>query len=100
MKKRTSWQEMKVYLNGEQLGSISNNEIKVYEIPAEKHCLKAKIDSQGSKTYRFFVTKAENKTFVIATNNKVNAPEPLVSGQIAGFHYYPVTVDALLCYRV
>lgn len=82
--------EMDVYLNGKQLGSICNNEIKVFVVSAGKHRLKARIGSQGSKEYRFSIGDAENKTFVIATDNNANSPEPLVSGTLVDFIVAPL----------
>ena len=72
--------EMIVYLNDRLLGNISNNETKQFEIPAGKHRLKAKIESQGSKVHTFSIGESGAKVFVITTDNKANSPEPLLSG--------------------
>ena len=71
--------EMVVYLNGKPLGTIMNNETKQFEIPAGKHSLEAKIDSQGSKVKKFTTTGTDNKVFVISTDNEANSPEPLIA---------------------
>ena len=82
--------EMVVYLNGEPLGSIKNNESKEFEIPEGPQRLKAKIDSQFSKVYKFTITASQAKTFVISTDKEANTPEPLASGSLLDFIIVPL----------
>ena len=82
--------EIVVYIDGKQLGSLRNNEIKVFVVPGGKYRLKAKIDGQGSKVYRFSITDSENKAFVIATDSEANSPEPLISGTWLDFIVAPL----------
>src|SRR5689334_19741995 len=82
--------EMKVYMNGQLLGSLLNNERKTFDIPTGHHRLKAKIDSQGSQTYKFTIITLETKTLVISTNKEANNPEPLVSGTFLDFMIIPL----------
>ncbi len=81
---------MEVYLNGQPLGSILNNERKEFEVPEGKHRLKAKIDSQGSNTYHFTITASAIKALVISTNKGANTPEPWMSGTMIDFIVLPL----------
>lgn len=81
---------MTIYLNGVLLSTIRNNEIKDFNLPAGKYRLKATMDSQGCKGYSFFLPNEENIELVIATDNKANNPEPLVSGTWLDFVLVPL----------
>ena len=77
--------EMIVYLNGSPLGTIMNNESKYFDVPEGKHALKARIDSQGSKTFKFTVPADGTKALVISTDNEANSSQPLLSGTMLDF---------------
>lgn len=74
--------EMTLYLDGKVLGTLGNNETKVFEVAEGSHKLKANIDTQGSKTHKFRIGSSETKDFIITTNNKANSPEPLVGSSV------------------
>jgi hypothetical protein len=84
--------EMVVYLNGQPLGVLLNNEIKEFAIPAGQHKLKAKIDTQGSKVYRFSIVDAETKIFILSTDTEANKLAPFGSGAI----FIDIIVNAFL----
>lgn len=82
--------QMDVYLNGQLLGSLLNNESKSFEVPAGRHRLKVKTDSQGSKVFKCLLTASETKVLVISTNPEANRPQPLVSGTFLDFIITPL----------
>lgn len=73
---------MVVYLNGHPLGMLLNNETKEFAISAGQHKFKAKIDTQGSKVYRFSIVAAETKVFILSTDTEANRLTPFGSGTI------------------
>lgn len=82
--------EMVVYLNGEQLGILRNNETKAIEVPPGEHRLKARVESQESKVFKFPLTIGERKSLVVTTYNKESSPEPLISGTLLDFIVAPL----------
>lgn len=84
--------EMVVYLNGKPLGCLYNNESKEFNIPAEQHTIKAKIDSQPGKVHIFNISPSQTKAFVIATDNDANKLEPVMSGTFLDFIVVPLQI--------
>ena len=65
-----------LYLDGEHLSDIDNDETIEYEIPAGEYQLVAKIDWCGSQTIKFNVSENENRVFELSgfKHNKVMMP--------------------------
>jgi hypothetical protein len=53
----------RIYLDGQKIGTISNNETREFEVPSGQHTLTAKIDWCGSKTHSFSANEVERKEF-------------------------------------
>ena len=65
-----------LYLNGEKLGDICNDETMEFEIPEGNHSLVAKIDWCGSPELNFEVGKNDIQTFNVSgfKHNKMVLP--------------------------
>ena len=49
---KNKMRDIRIYLDGNKIGTIRNGEIKGFEIEPGQHSLKAKIDRCGSKTIK------------------------------------------------
>lgn len=54
---KNKMRDIRIYLDGNKIGTIRNGEIKGFEIEPGQHSLKAKIDRCGSKTITIDLTE-------------------------------------------
>jgi len=66
--------EFGVYLDGQKIGTISNGEIKEFDVPAGRHQLQAKIDWCSSNDLDFKLNEDEIVSFTISGNKYANYP--------------------------
>jgi hypothetical protein len=64
---------IKLFLDGKELGLIQNDETLRFDIPTGNHQLKAKIDWCSSNTASFEITEGQNSNFELSsfTNNQL-----------------------------
>ena len=61
-----SSRKISIYLNGKKVGTVSNNEIKEFDIQPGHHKVKAKIDWCGSKNYDLEIKNNTTKSLAIS----------------------------------
>ena len=57
----------RIYVDEQKIGTVSNNEIKEFDIAPGIHTFKAKVDWCGSKDISFYISEGETKTIQITS---------------------------------
>jgi len=60
------FRQIGIYIDGQQIGTVGNGEVKTFEIPDGNHSIKAKIDWCGSRELEFSVQGDEKKYFKLS----------------------------------
>jgi len=76
LKRPSKWldamRSYKIYVDGQRIGEIHNDETKEFEITPGQHTIKVKIDFLSSKSLRFEVKKDdENLKMLVKNNTKI-----------------------------
>jgi len=73
LKRPSKWLDLarsyKIYVDGQRIGKIHNDETKEFEITPGQHTIKAKIDFLSSKSLRFEVKNDEENLKMLVKNN-------------------------------
>ena len=69
--KRTSewknrWGKIRIYLDGEKIGVISNGQVKAFDIVQGEHKLKTSINWVGSETISFEISESKTQEFELS----------------------------------
>lgn len=83
--------DIKVLIDGEQIGVISNGTTKTFDIPEGNHKIQVKIDWCTSKPVEFEIRDHETKRFRLSSFAKHN---PL--GTLAAIYYITFATDKYL----
>lgn len=71
IKRPTEWNNLfrnySIYLDGEKLGVVENDDIQIFNIQAGHHQLKAKIDWCGSQTIDFDIDENDIQEFKVSS---------------------------------
>lgn len=65
-----SARKIRVYLDGQKIGTILNGEIKEFDVPAGQHILQVKIDWCGSNALACMITEKRVETVTISSGFK------------------------------
>jgi len=68
----------RLFVDGQKIGTISNNQTKDFEIPAGQHTLIAKIDWCSSPELSFELNDNDSKTFLVGGLKNGNWIFPLI----------------------
>lgn len=85
------FRNIKIFLDGKQLGSIKNAATESFEIPEGRHLLQAKIDWCSSNTITLVIKGGETKIFSMTSFAKKN---PL--GSMAVLYYISFAANKFL----
>ena len=85
-----------IYIDGQQIGAVSNGDVKDFEVPEGNHSLYARINWGRSRELEFFIGSNEKKYFTLSGYKHSNILAPitlailiahLIASKVFGIHW-------------